>query len=130
VNELRSEDGRGSSAHFRLEFVFKIKDFTSGLAMPFEDFQGIDIGRLTFYHPTTAQLPVSAVCLLSRQVWKEFGIAINRIMASPIVGSDDQKPGKGTTASQLSRHMPATTPLPLEWAAPVDYGRPSADNQR
>jgi UDP-GlcNAc:undecaprenyl-phosphate GlcNAc-1-phosphate transferase len=91
ASEFNSPEGKGLSTHFRLEFVFKIPDDSGRLTLPFDEFKGSDIGRLTFYHPTTKRLPVSAVCLLSRQVWKEFGQAVNRIMAQSIAGSSGQK---------------------------------------
>jgi UDP-GlcNAc:undecaprenyl-phosphate/decaprenyl-phosphate GlcNAc-1-phosphate transferase len=89
--EFESSEGKGLSTHFRLEFVFK-SPFCSSCLLPqfeqeFEQIKGSDIGRLTFYHPTTAHLPVSAVCLLSRKVWVEFEQSINRIATQSIAES-------------------------------------------
>jgi UDP-GlcNAc:undecaprenyl-phosphate/decaprenyl-phosphate GlcNAc-1-phosphate transferase len=114
----RSVDPKGLSTHFRLEFVFSVPNLSSRSALPFEDFQGMDVGRLTFYHPTTSRLPVSAVCLLSRQVWKEFGNAINRIMTLPAVERNDQQGDINSTTPQPDHHIPAISRLPFVWTAP------------
>jgi hypothetical protein len=127
---FESGDGRGLSTHFRLEFVFKITNYSSRLAQPFVDFQGTNIGRLTFYHPTTPHLPVSAVCLLSRQVWKEFGQAINRIMAQSAAGSGDQEADNSATAPRQTQKTPAKTRRPSVWAAPFKNRATGAHNRR
>jgi len=115
---FESADLKGLSTHFRLEFVFKIADFEH-LNQLFEEVKGMDVGRLTFYHPTTAQLPVSAVCLLSRQVWKEFGQAVNRIMAQSLAGLNNQSSGRNTLLPEVNSRISAMAKLPLTWAAPI-----------
>jgi UDP-GlcNAc:undecaprenyl-phosphate/decaprenyl-phosphate GlcNAc-1-phosphate transferase len=107
------------STHFRLEFVFRIRSLQSGLEDPFEARKGRDIGRLTFYHPTTARLPVSAVCLLSRQVWKEFDQAINRISATSSQELIAQSPDSHSSAGRLLQDVPAIARMALIWAAPI-----------
>jgi hypothetical protein len=57
---------------------------------------------LTFFHPTTAHLPVSAVCLLSRQGWKEFEGAINRIVAQSIAGLSNSQADQSAKACRES----------------------------
>jgi|WetSurSiteA1Bulk_404760.scaffolds.fasta_scaffold04191_2 UDP-GlcNAc:undecaprenyl-phosphate/decaprenyl-phosphate GlcNAc-1-phosphate transferase len=111
--------GRGLNTHFRLEFVFKITDYSARLTLPFEEVKDVDIGRLTFYHPTTARLPVSAVCLLSRQIWKEFEQAVNRIVDRSIERLSDQKADPNASASNSDHKTPVLASLPLEWAAPI-----------
>jgi UDP-GlcNAc:undecaprenyl-phosphate/decaprenyl-phosphate GlcNAc-1-phosphate transferase len=105
---LEPSNGKGLSTHFRLEFVFKIPHPLSCETLPFEEAPGSDIGRLTFYHPTTMNLPVSAVCLLSRQVWKEFGQAIGRVVQSATNLSDQEPQGLdrwlGAISAAVSGH--------------------------
>lgn len=78
---------------FRLEFVFKVarqahRDFAGHSS---EEARSSDIGRLTFYHPMTSRFPVSAICLLSRNIWGEFASVIERIMARQIAGLADSR---------------------------------------
>jgi hypothetical protein len=115
---FESVNGKGLSTHFRLEFVFKIADFEH-LNKLFEEVKGIDIGRLTFFHPTSVHLPVSAVCLLSRQVWKEFGQAVNRIMALSMAGLNDRSAGRKASLPELNGRISAIAKLPVAWAAPI-----------
>jgi UDP-GlcNAc:undecaprenyl-phosphate GlcNAc-1-phosphate transferase len=114
---FEGSEGKGLSTHFRLEFVFKIPDDSGRLTLPFDEFKGSDIGRLTFYHPTTKRLPVSAVCLLSRQVWKEFGQAINRIVAQSIAGLRDQQADPNASVFQSAHQTPAISRPPAQEAA-------------
>jgi UDP-GlcNAc:undecaprenyl-phosphate GlcNAc-1-phosphate transferase len=111
--DFEPSEGKGLNTHFRLEFVFKIPDDSGRLTLPFDEFKGSDIGRLTFYHPTTTHLPVSAVCLLSRQVWKEFGQAVNRIMAQSIAGLSDGRIYPDDPASKSAHQTPSGAPLSL-----------------
>jgi UDP-GlcNAc:undecaprenyl-phosphate/decaprenyl-phosphate GlcNAc-1-phosphate transferase len=121
--ELESSNEKGLSTHFRLEFVFKIPRRPGCETLPFEEPPGRDIGRLTFYHPTTTRLPVSAVCLLSRQVWKEFDQAISRIVAQSTVESVDREHPKVNRRTSRSR-------LPLEWAAPIVHRMTGSHGRR
>jgi UDP-GlcNAc:undecaprenyl-phosphate GlcNAc-1-phosphate transferase len=125
-------ESEGLSTHFRLEFVFTITSALDHPEFPVKDFPGSAIGRLTFFHPMTAHLPVSAVCLLSRQVWKEFEAAINRIVAQSIAGSSEEQTDRGATESRVTRRTAAITRGPLVWAAPImpritgSHNRPGA----
>ena len=112
-----------------MEFVFKISCFEH-MDTLFEDVKGINIGRLTFYHPTTTRLPVSAVCLLSRQVWKEFGQAVNRIVAQSMEGLDDRKTAGKTSAPDIDDRISAVASLPLEWDVPIVNRMTSTQNRR
>jgi UDP-GlcNAc:undecaprenyl-phosphate/decaprenyl-phosphate GlcNAc-1-phosphate transferase len=60
---------------FRLEHVFELP---SG---PHLRETGSDalLARITFYHPIGNESSVSAVCLLSRNVWREFAAAVCRV---------------------------------------------------
>jgi UDP-GlcNAc:undecaprenyl-phosphate/decaprenyl-phosphate GlcNAc-1-phosphate transferase len=107
------------STHFRLEFVFRIPNQDSQLILEFPEMKGRDIGRLTFYHPTTAHLPVSAVCLLSRHVWKEFEQSVNRIVAPAAAESSSPKTDRRFSALRLLRDAPSIARLPILWAAPI-----------
>jgi hypothetical protein len=107
------------STHFRLEFVFRIPNQDSQLISEFPEMKGKDIGRLTFYHPTTAHLPVSAVCLLSRQVWTEFEKSVNRIMNPAASEASNPKPDRHFSALRLLHDAPAIARLPIIWAAPI-----------
>ncbi len=109
--------GKGLSTHFRLEFVFKVH--SRRLILPFDEVKGIDIGRLTFYHPMTVRLPVSAVCLLSRQVWKEFGQSINRIMAQSLAGLSEPGVDRNASPPESTHHTPAIARWSLVRAAPI-----------
>jgi UDP-GlcNAc:undecaprenyl-phosphate GlcNAc-1-phosphate transferase len=122
-------ESKGLSTHFRLEFVFNITSVLDHPEFPVKDFPGSAIGRLTFFHPTTAHLPVSAVCLLSRQVWKEFEASINRIVAQSIAGSSEEQTGRSATESRVARLTDTITRRPLEWAAPIMH-RMSGANKR
>ncbi len=126
---IDSADSKGWSTHFRLEFVFKVANFEhlNGL---FEEVKGIDIGRLTFYHPTTTQLPVSAVCLLSRQVWKEFGQAVNRIMVQSMAGLSDRGVSQTAEPSGINHRLSSIAKLPFAWAAPIVNRMTGAHNRR
>jgi UDP-GlcNAc:undecaprenyl-phosphate GlcNAc-1-phosphate transferase len=108
-----SPEEKGLNTHFRIEFVFKVPISSDSTILPPEEMKGFDIGRLTFFHPTKAHLPVSAVCLLSRQVWMEFGKAVCRIMAQPASGMKD--PGANSTALVLQlphgNHGSSQTPI-------------------
>jgi UDP-GlcNAc:undecaprenyl-phosphate/decaprenyl-phosphate GlcNAc-1-phosphate transferase len=126
----RPSDPKGLSTHFRLEFVFNVPNISSRSALPFEDFQGMDIGRLTFFHPTIARLPVSAVCLLSRQVWKEFGNAINRIVASPAVEMKIQQGDINSIAPPPDHHAVSLARLPFMLIAPFKNWMTGAHHQR
>jgi UDP-GlcNAc:undecaprenyl-phosphate/decaprenyl-phosphate GlcNAc-1-phosphate transferase len=80
-NDRRPRRGRLTPGKdFRLEFVF----LATGVGAPNPQatgaLPGADVGRLTFYHPLDSQFPVSAICLLSRDIWGEFSSAINRII--------------------------------------------------
>jgi UDP-GlcNAc:undecaprenyl-phosphate/decaprenyl-phosphate GlcNAc-1-phosphate transferase len=123
-------DPKGLSTHFRLEFVFNVPNLSSREALPFEDFQGMDVGRLTFYHPTTARLPVSAVCLLSRQVWEEFGNAVNRIMASPPEKSKTQPDAIDSPIPPLAHDRPAPERMAFHWSAPFKNRMARAHHRR
>jgi hypothetical protein len=107
------------STHFRLEFVFRIPNQDSQLISEFPEMKGRDIGRLTFYHPTTTHLPVSAVCLLSRQVWTEFEKSVNRIMSPFAAQSSSSKTERRFSVLRLLRDAPAIARLPIIWAAPI-----------
>jgi hypothetical protein len=107
------------STHFRLEFVFRIPNQDSQLISEFPEMKGRDIGRLTFYHPTTAHLPVSAVCLLSRQVWTEFEKSVNRIMSPSAAQSGSPKAARRFSVLRLLHDAPAIARLPVIWAAPI-----------
>jgi hypothetical protein len=90
VDRQPSAAGRLSLGNdFRLEFVFKVPRPPCGAAagIDVEEGRGRDIGRLTFYHPMSSRFPVSAICLLSRNVWSEFADAIGRIMPRQNAGS-------------------------------------------
>jgi UDP-GlcNAc:undecaprenyl-phosphate/decaprenyl-phosphate GlcNAc-1-phosphate transferase len=123
-------DSKGLSTHFRLEFVFNVPNLSSRSALPFEDFQGMDIGRLTFYHPTSSRLPVSAVCLLSRQVWKEFGNAANRIMSSPAEEKKDQQVDINSTSPSPAHPIPAISRPPFAWTDPFKNRMTRAHHRR
>jgi UDP-GlcNAc:undecaprenyl-phosphate/decaprenyl-phosphate GlcNAc-1-phosphate transferase len=124
-SEKSASDTPGSEAsdilstHFRLEFVFRIANYPNRSAEAGTELKGRDIGRLTFYHPTTKHLPVSAVCLLSRQVWHEFDAAINRVMAQPGTEANVQKPVHHFSALRMLHEAPAIVRLPFLWAAPI-----------
>jgi UDP-GlcNAc:undecaprenyl-phosphate GlcNAc-1-phosphate transferase len=118
-SELGSLDETVLNTHFRLEFVFKIPIQAGPYTLPFEENQGFNVGRLTFYHPTTSRLPVSAVCLLSRQVWKEFEKAINRISAKSKAEVKDRGAGRNTSTAESMPHTPESTQLPLLLIAPL-----------
>lgn len=128
-DSLEFGDGKGLSTHFRMEFVFKISCIEH-MDTLFEDVKGINIGRLTFYHPTTTRLPVSAVCLLSRQVWKEFGQAVNRIVAQSMEGLDDRKTAGKTSAPDIDDRISAVASLPLEWDVPIVNRMTGTQNRR
>ena len=125
-------ESKGLSTHFRLEFVFNITSVPDHPEFSVKDFPASAIGRLTFFHPTTAHLPVSAVCLLSRQVWKEFEAAINRIVAQSIAGSSERQADRSITESRVTRLTAAITRRPMVWAAPImhlmtgSHSRPGA----
>jgi hypothetical protein len=106
------------STHFRIEFVFKIPDYQARLCEAHDELKGRDIGRLTFYHPAAEHLPVSAVCLLSRQVWKEFEQAVNRVVARPGPESSIPQTEHRFSDRWLGPDAPAIVRLPLIWAAP------------
>jgi hypothetical protein len=124
--EFLSSDG----THFRLEFVFKVDHYFNRLILPMEVTQGWDIGRLTFYHPTTAHLPVSAVCLLSRQVWKEFGKAINKIIAQSAVKPSQSGVVRDTSDSRSIHPAADTTSMPQIWAESTARGIASTPEPR
>ncbi len=70
------------SSEFKVEFGF---EFTGGDANSIVEGQPTDReqrsrakGRITFYHDTSAEYPVSAISLLSQSTWKEFADALNR----------------------------------------------------
>jgi UDP-GlcNAc:undecaprenyl-phosphate GlcNAc-1-phosphate transferase len=107
------------STHFRIEFVFRIPDYQSRSSEASQDLKGRDIGRLTFYHPATEHLPVSAVCLLSRQVWKEFEQAVNRVVARPGSELSVQKSKQPLSPKWLGEDAPAIVRLPFLWAVPI-----------
>lgn len=130
IVELETADRRGLSTHFRLEFVFKIPSISDRLIPPCEETNGMDIGRLTFYHPATAHLPVSAVCLLSRQVWKEFGKAINRITDQATAGLGDKGADHSVSAPKSAHRTPAIARLPFAWAAPIMSRMTGAHHRR
>jgi UDP-GlcNAc:undecaprenyl-phosphate GlcNAc-1-phosphate transferase len=125
-----SSEKKALSAQFRLEFVFRIPDYSVRLPLPPEEARGTDIGRLTFYHPTTTRLPVSAVCLLARQVWREFGEAINRIVARPNAGLSDQRVHPDNSDSQPVHQISATARLPLGSAAAPGMNRMTGVHDR
>lgn len=102
------------STHFRLEFVFRIPNQNSLLISEFPEMKGIDIGRLTFYHPTTRHLPVSAVCLLSRQVWTEFERSVNRILSPSVARAGSPKSERRFSILRLLHDFPA-----VAWAVPI-----------
>ena len=95
---------------FRLEFVFKIKGEKES-----EEARGLDIGRLTFYHPMESQFPVSAICLLSRNIWGEFAAAIQRIMEQQNAG---MRQSPEPTAHPLPNPPPAA---PNPSANPIGF---------
>ncbi len=122
VESMNPSDAEASSVlntHFRLEFVFKIPNYPARLPEASQDLKGGDIGRLTFYHPATEHLPVSAVCLLSRQVWKEFEQAVNRVVARPGPELSTPKMEHHFSDRWLGPDAPAIVRLPLIWAAPI-----------
>jgi hypothetical protein len=123
-------ESRGLSTHFRLEFVFRIASLSDHPTLPFKDFPGSDIGRLTFYHPTTVHLPVSAVCLLSRQVWNEFEGAINRIVAQSIAGLREDQADRGAAKSRGTRLTAVIKWRPLGWTAPIINRITGSQNRR
>jgi UDP-GlcNAc:undecaprenyl-phosphate/decaprenyl-phosphate GlcNAc-1-phosphate transferase len=120
---LEAPGGKGLDTHFRLEFVFKIPRRPGCETLPFEEAPGSNIGRLTFYHPATDHLPVSAVCLLSRQVWKEFGRAIARI------ASQSTAERTHTQVQQSDRRTPLSRP-PFFWVAPIVNRMTGAHSRR
>lgn len=121
---------KGLSTHFRLEFVFKIGCLADHPTLPFKDFPGSDIGRLTFYHPTTTHLPVSAVCLLSRQGWKEFEGAINRIAAQSIAELSKDQAAQCSAASPGTPLTAARKWRPFVWAAPLMHRMTGSHGRR
>jgi UDP-GlcNAc:undecaprenyl-phosphate/decaprenyl-phosphate GlcNAc-1-phosphate transferase len=84
----RPKDHISLGNDFRLEFVFKMarKPGRHGCETELEEVRSYDIGRLTFYHPMNSQFPVSAICLLCRNIWGEFADAIQRIMEQQNAG--------------------------------------------
>jgi UDP-GlcNAc:undecaprenyl-phosphate GlcNAc-1-phosphate transferase len=123
-----TSDGAGPGAHFRLEFVFKIPRCSTSASLTPEEDKGSEIGRLTFYHPMTSRLPVSAISLLSRQVWKEFGQAITRIMAQPDAELANEKPERNPSIRNANHPIPALARMPLasQVCVPVDCVIPDA----
>ena len=81
-------DRMGLGHEFRLEYVFKVPGThgTAAAATEIDENRGRDVGRLTFYHPVGSRFPVSAICVLSRNVWSEFADAIGRIMPQQNAG--------------------------------------------
>ncbi|MBN1568188.1 MAG: undecaprenyl/decaprenyl-phosphate alpha-N-acetylglucosaminyl 1-phosphate transferase [Acidobacteria bacterium] len=126
----KSADSRGLSTHFRLEFVYKIAGLENHPTLPFRDFPGSDVGRLTFYHPTTMHLPVSAVCLLSRQGWREFEDAINRIVAQSVATISDEEKIKSETAPGKTTLPAANRWRPFLWAAPIVHRMTGSHHRR
>jgi UDP-GlcNAc:undecaprenyl-phosphate/decaprenyl-phosphate GlcNAc-1-phosphate transferase len=101
---------------FRLEFVFRVPwpHAANVSGVDEEDPRGRDIGRLTFYHPMSSRFPVSAICLLSRNVWSQFAEAITRIMSRHNAGFVRSRTDHGTDAEPEPVHMEIA---PLQSAA-------------
>ncbi|MDD5545000.1 MAG: MraY family glycosyltransferase, partial [Acidobacteriia bacterium] len=84
--------------HFKVEFGFEFGD--SGIRAvdtsrgPGTELEGRHVGRVTFYHSSEADYPVSAISLLSRTVWKELGYAMERFVA--------QQPRPATASPQIA----------------------------
>lgn len=102
IEKRSGKDGQASPSDrvslgndFRLEFVFKVaRQATRGAsAQDAEETRCNDIGRLTFYHPMTSSFPVSAICLLSRNIWSDFANAVGRIMAQQYAGLANRSAG-------------------------------------
>jgi hypothetical protein len=92
--KFEDSDTPGIGHDFRLEFVFRV-NLPEAMAAPSPKPsaappRGVDIGRLTFFHPADTEYPLSALCLLGRNVWREFGDAITRVMALPNAGLADR----------------------------------------
>ncbi len=120
---LHPSENKGLNTHFRLEFVFKVPVQRDLSALPLEARKGIDIGRLTFFHPTTARLPVSALCLLGRQVWMEFGKAVRRITAPSAPAEKNPRTDSKAPVLQIPHGSHSTLHAPIIQSARTEIFR-------
>jgi UDP-GlcNAc:undecaprenyl-phosphate/decaprenyl-phosphate GlcNAc-1-phosphate transferase len=86
MSEHRAIGQNGSSSRgftendFKLEYLFRFQK--PSVALWSENLpSGQEIvGRIAFYHSINSEYPVSAISILSQNVWKEFRVALERIV--------------------------------------------------